>query len=51
MERKIKQAKTREEFKKANEDLKVYMAELKRKEKEEEKKIEIYAKKKEILEK
>ena len=43
-------AKTRQEFKKANDDLQVYNAELKRKEREEEKKIEMYAKKKEAME-
>eukprot|EP00347_Sterkiella_histriomuscorum_P007243 403349712 len=49
-ERKIKQAKTREEFKKANDDLQAYNQELKRKEALEEQKIKEYAKKKDQME-
>lgn len=46
----MKQAKTREEFKKANDDLQAYKAELKRKELLEEAKIKEYATKKERME-
>ena len=42
-ERRLKQAKTREEFKKANDDLQIYLAELKKKEQAEEAKISEYA--------
>lgn len=44
-ERKVKQAQERQEFKKANEDLKAYNAELKRKEEAELNKISEYARK------
>jgi len=49
MERKKRAAQTREEFKKANEELLQVQAEIALKEREEEKRIEEYAKKKDAL--
>lgn len=49
-ERRLKQAKTREEFKKANDDLQIYLAELKKKEQAEEAKISEYARKRDQME-
>lgn len=46
LQRKINQGKTREELKKANEDLKAYTAEIKRKEQLELNRINEYARKK-----
>lgn len=50
LEKKLAAARTRQEFKKANDDLQAYNAELRRKEREEEEKIALYAKKKEAME-
>lgn len=50
LDRKKKAAQTREDFKKANEELLALQAEIAVKEKEEERRIEEYAKKREALE-
>lgn len=50
LDRKKKAAQTREDFKKANEELLALQAEIAVKEKEEERRIEEYSKKREALE-
>ena len=50
LERKLKQAQTRQEFKKANEDLQAYKDQLKKREQQEENIIKEYARKKDQLE-